>query len=266
MLALATSASASSILIHHVEVPHARPIGESRAASRLVDPEWPATSPFAAADLRPLDASPDRLFYLLPRFVQHVDDAARRSLQRYYTALFATAEADAPILDLCSSWTSHFPENLAPERRVVAVGMNPLELGKNPSATEWRVQNLNDDPTLPYEDNSFAFVTCALSIDYMTKPLALLAEVARVLRPGGVCALSFSNRMFPTKAVAHWVDRRKSAAAVLSEDRGPSDNYHVWAVGAYLHFAGGFGPPACADVTIGARTDPMFVVQAVVDK
>ena len=54
--------------------------------------------------------------------------------------------------------------------------------------------------------------------------------------------------MFPTKAVAHWVDRRKSAAAVLSEDRGPSDNYHV-AVGAYLR--GGFGPPACADVTIG---------------
>ena len=101
MLALA-SASASSILIHHVEVPHARPIGESRAASRLVDPEWPATSPFAAADLRPLDASPDRLFYLLPRFVQHVDDAARRSLQRYYTALFATAEDDAPVLDLLS--------------------------------------------------------------------------------------------------------------------------------------------------------------------
>lgn len=252
-----------------VEVPHAR---ASRFSARLESPVWPAESPFTDADMRPLDRTSDRLFYLLPRFMQHVDQPARDSLQRYYASLLETQTEDAPLLDLCASWTSHLPEDLSPERRVAAIGMNSLELAANPSATEWRVQNLNDDTALPYEDNSFAFCTIALSIDYMTRPIELLSEVARVLRPGGMVAISFSDRLFFTKAVSHWRDRRRSASALLRADVGPSDGYHVWAVGGYLHYTRAFCEAACADVGAprgaGASrgADPLYVVQAVVDK
>ena len=58
----------------------------------------------------------------------------------------------------------------------------------------------------------------------MTKPLALRAEVARVLRPGGVCADLLLEPHVPDQGGRAIFDRRKSAAAVLSEDRGPSDN------------------------------------------
>jgi rhodanese-related sulfurtransferase len=34
----------------------------------------------------------------------------------------------------------------------------------------------------------------------------VLAEVARILRPGAPVVISFSNRCFPTKAVAIWLD------------------------------------------------------------
>jgi ubiquinone/menaquinone biosynthesis C-methylase UbiE len=43
-----------------------------------------------------------------------------------------------------------------------------------------------------------------VSIQYLQRPVEVLREVARALRPGGVVAISFSNRCFPTKAVAIW--------------------------------------------------------------
>ena len=257
------------LLIGGIDVPHAK---VSRFSARLDAPAWPAESPFTDADMRPLDRTSDRLFYLLPRFVQHVDKPARLALQRYYESLLETQADDAPLLDLCASITSHLPANLSPERRVVALGMNSVELAANPSATEWRVQNLNADPVLPYSDDAFAFCTIALSIDYITRPIELLGEVARVLRPGGVVAISFSDRLFFTKAVSHWRDRRKSASAVLRADVGPSDGYHVWAVGSYLHYTRTFREAACADVGAARGAgeprggDPLYVVQAVVDK
>mgnify|MGYP001144347911 CR=1 FL=1 len=40
---------------------------------------------------------------------------------------------------------------------------------------------------------------CAVSVDYLTKPLEVFREVNRVLKPGGLAIMSFSNRCFPTK-------------------------------------------------------------------
>lgn len=229
-------------------IPNARL--DSPVARVLERPEWPEAWPYSARELTPFDRLPDWTFYLLPRFVHHVDDPARRALQRAYTALFATRPSTASCLDLCSSWTSHYPEDLDPARRVVVVGLNPLELRANPSQTEWLVQDLNANPTLPFADAEFDFVTLALSVDYMTKPLELVREVNRVLRPGGVAAFAFSNRCFPTKVVNLWTTSY------------PSDNEHVWVVGSYFHFAGRFEPPVCADVGPGRGSDPMYVVLA----
>ena len=45
--------------------------------------------------------------------------------------------------------------------------------------------DLNVKPTLPFADASFDYVTCVVSFDYLTQPLAVMKEVQRVLRPGG---------------------------------------------------------------------------------
>ena len=49
--------------------------------------------------------------------------------------------------------------------------MNKAELKENPILTEYTVTDLNKDPALPYEDNSFDFITNAVSVDYLSKPL-----------------------------------------------------------------------------------------------
>jgi SAM-dependent methyltransferase len=47
-------------------------------------------------------------------------------------------------------------------------------------------------------------VVCTASVEYHTHPAAVLAEAARLLVPGGVCAVAFSNRWFPPKAIRLW--------------------------------------------------------------
>ena len=45
------------------------------------------------------------------------------------------------------------------------LGMNEAELARNGVLTEFAVHDLNVDPRLPYEDNSFDVVTNAVSVD-----------------------------------------------------------------------------------------------------
>lgn len=49
--------------------------------------------------------------------------------------------------------------------------MNQAELERNPVLTEYSVVDLNANPELPYGDNSFDFITNAVSVDYLRKPL-----------------------------------------------------------------------------------------------
>lgn len=49
--------------------------------------------------------------------------------------------------------------------------MNKAELERNPVLTEIAVVDLNATPELPYEDNSFDFITNAVSVDYLRQPL-----------------------------------------------------------------------------------------------
>lgn len=154
------------------------------------------------------------------------------------------------MLDLCASWTSHYPEAWKGQR-VALVGLNPLELLANPSKTEWRRQNLNTDPTLPFTDGEFDLITNALSVDYLTSPLEVFQEMKRVLKPGGVASCAFTNRCFPTKVVPMWLKPFEDAA-------------HVRIVGSYFHFAG-FENITVLDVSPdgwAGQRDPMFVVQA----
>lgn len=90
---------------------------------------------------------------------------------RHYSQVFpASGNKDVAVLDICSSWVSHYPEGYK-AGRVAGLGMNADELSRNPQLTEYAVRDLNAEPVLPYEDNSFDVITNCVSVDYLTRPL-----------------------------------------------------------------------------------------------
>ena len=129
---------------------------------------------------RRLDDSDDELFYLTPRFVVHIDDAAVRSAGEIYLSRLPRGGA---ILDLMSSWRSHLPLELKPAR-MVGLGLNRPEMEDNPALTEIVTHNLNRIAQLPFDDASFDGAVLTVSVQYLIHPLEVFAEVGRVLKPG----------------------------------------------------------------------------------
>lgn len=146
------------------------------------------------------DATPDLDFYAPPRLVHHIDEGAVAALTGYYRELIAPGW---DVLDLMSSWVSHLPDDLK-LGEVVGHGMNAQELAANPRLSRWFVQDLNLDPELPLPDAGFDAALCCVGAQYLQHPVEVFTEIARVLRPGAPFAVSYSNRCFPTKAVAIW--------------------------------------------------------------
>ncbi|MDQ1384038.1 MAG: hypothetical protein QOG65_1417, partial [Actinomycetota bacterium] len=140
------------------------------------------------------DESDDAAFYSYPRYVTHIDEGAVGAVG----ALYEELAIRGAVLDLMSSWVSHFRE--APASLTV-LGMNGEELAANPQARAWVVHDLNQDPVLPFADDSFDHATCCVSVDYLTRPVDVFSDVARVVRAGGRFVCTFSNRLFPTKAI-----------------------------------------------------------------
>ncbi len=157
-----------------------------------------AADPFPPGFFDRADPSPDARFYASPRFVTHIDDDAIAAVGD----LYADLGIEGRVLDLCSSWVSHF---IVPPDELVGLGLNAAELEANPALDDAVVQDLNADPRLPFQDGRFDDDVCAVSVDYLTRPLKVFAEVARVLAPGGRFVCTFSNRCFPAKAVRGWL-------------------------------------------------------------
>jgi SAM-dependent methyltransferase len=147
-----------------------------------------------------MDETPDEEFYRTPRLVTHIDDRAIAAVTQLYRDLFS---AGGEVLDLMSSWISHLPPEVG-YGRVVGLGMNETELRRNDRLDSYIVQNLNENPRLPFGDAEFDGCGICVSIDYLTRPVEVLREVGRVLRAGSPLVITFSNRCFPTKAVAVW--------------------------------------------------------------
>jgi len=146
------------------------------------------------------DEGDDLAFYAPPRLVTHIDEAAVAALSRRYRDLLPE---DGRILDLMSSWVSHLPADRT-YAEVVGHGMNARELAANPQLDRWFVQDLNRDPALPLGDGAFDAALCCVGVQYLQRPVEVFADVRRVLRPDAPFVISFSNRCFPTKAVAIW--------------------------------------------------------------
>jgi Methyltransferase domain len=148
------------------------------------------------------DEGDDADFYSVPRLEYHIDDGAIAALTSLYGEVLP---AGGVILDLMSSWVSHLPADVA-YGELIGHGMNEEELAANPRLSRWFIQDLNKDPHLPLADESIDAAMICVGLQYLTRPVAVLAEVARILRPGAPVVISFSNRCFPTKAVAIWLD------------------------------------------------------------
>jgi SAM-dependent methyltransferase len=168
----------------------------SMAEKVLEKPKFPEEWPYSENDFARMDESSDAIFYDSPRLVTHIDDPAISALTKYYSEHLKDGD---DVLDICSSWVSHYPNDWK-GGKVVGLGMNEYELKNNPQLTEYVVKDLNEEAVLPFEDASFDKVTCVVSVDYLNKPLPIFKEIGRVLRPGGQCFISMSNRCFPTKA------------------------------------------------------------------
>jgi len=148
------------------------------------------------------DDSSDADFYWTPRLVQHLDARACEIINDRYRRSIAPG---ARVLDLMSSWVSHL-DGIADSTRVSGLGMNAVELAGNTQLVDYAVQDLNREPRLPYADGSFDVVVCSVSVEYLVFPFDVLAEVARVLKPGGQCIVTFSDRWFPPKVIGLWTE------------------------------------------------------------
>ena len=192
------------------------------------------------------DESPDRFFYIEPRLVVHIDDHAIAAIADYYGR---TLPKDGAILDLLSSWRSHLPEGFL-TGKLVGLGLNAVEMQENPQLDECVVHDVNADPRLPFYDQVFDAAVITVSIQYLTRPVEVFQEVRRVLKEGATFHVVYSNRMFPTKAVAIWQ---------RLDDAG-----HGELVASYFANAGGWERPEKLDISPQRTfyTDPVYGVAA----
>ena len=205
-----------------------------------------SSNPYPPELFRRQDESEDSLFYAEPRLVVHIDYPAIGAISAY---LSDELPPDGVILDLMSSWRSHIPPDL-PVRRLIGIGLNDVEMNENPQLDERIIHDLNANPTLPLEGGSLHAAIVTVSIQYMTKPVEVFRDVNRLLKPGASFHVIYSNRMFPTKAVAVWqsLDDRRRAQLIAS----------------YFQNSGGWGEIRAINITppLPHYSDPVYVVAA----
>jgi SAM-dependent methyltransferase len=170
---------------------------------------------FREGDFERSDETDDRLFYSRDRFVQHLDDVALSTVEKLIGELIIGE--NPVILDLMAGWDSHIPEKLRPSK-VVGLGLNENELTLNKDLSEYVIHDLNKDPQLPFPDDHFDSVINTVSVDYMTRPIEVFKDVRRVLKPGGLFLVIFSNRYFPPKVVKIWRKSSEEERIILVEE------------------------------------------------
>jgi hypothetical protein len=187
------------------------------------------------------DPENDARFYEDAKLVTHIDDAAIAALTGCYRQVLP---AGGVVCDLMSSWVSHLPDDVA-YGEVIGHGMNAEELAANPRLGRWFVQDLNREPALPLADASLDAALICVGVQYLERPVDVMADIRRTLRPAAPLVISFSNRCFPTKAMRIWL--------------ALSDADHARLVQMYLD-AAGFGEIEVRRLTDGRFSDPMTAV------
>jgi hypothetical protein len=171
-----------------------------------------------------------------------IDGAAIAAVTELYREALPPGGA---ILDVLSGWVPHLPPE-APFSRVVGIGSDKNALCENPFLDEWRVQDLNSNPFLPFPTGEFDGATICAAIQNLTRPGEVIREVARVLRPGAPLIITFSNRCQAGKAIACW--------CLLDETQ------HLCMIAQHFAEAGNWADIRCLDRTPDGGGQPLYAV------
>ena len=98
-----------------------------------------------------VDETEDEHFYQVARKVVHIDESAIAAVGDFIQTVFTP---NGVLLDLMSSWRSHLPQGFV-KQRLVGLGLNMEEMADNPDLDDYVVHNLNIDPSLPFDDETF---------------------------------------------------------------------------------------------------------------
>ncbi len=179
---------------------------------------------------------------LEPPRLTHIDDAAIAAITNLYREILPIGGA---ILDVMSGWVSHLPPEIS-YSRVVGIGSNACELTENPFLDEWRLQDLNHDPRLPFAAGEFDGATLCVAVQHLTRPGDVIREVGRVLKPGAPLVVTFSDRCRPTRPIGCWC---------LLDDAG-----HLCLIARHFADAGNWADVRCLDRTPSGGSDPLYAV------
>ncbi|RJR19654.1 MAG: methyltransferase domain-containing protein [Desulfobacteraceae bacterium] len=162
-----------------------------------------------------INETDDAFFYKTDRFVNHLDSLALQTVEDVIGSLII--EEKPVILDLMAGWDSHVPSWLKPGK-VIGLGLNENELKSNKILDKYILHDVNRNPSLPFPDAGFDAVINTVSVDYMTRPVEVFKEAGRILKPGGLFLVVFSNRMFPEKAVKLWRNSSEDERVIIVEE------------------------------------------------
>ena len=179
---------------------HIGEIVSSKGPGMQVPFQFGKTSFFDEYPFTRIDDENDEKFYSTARIVQHIDSVASAEISDLYSQLLTT---NSKVLDFMGSWDSHLRDDLA-LGSITGLGMNGEELSENPRFSDFIVHDLNMHQILPFEDKQFDHAICTVSIEYLTYPLKIMTEIARIIKPGGKFVVTFSERCFATKAITLW--------------------------------------------------------------
>ena len=168
------------------------------------------------------DPSPDQHFYDVTRLVTHIDDDAIAAVGELYDEL----GIDGAVLDLMSSWVSHFRR---PPGAPHGARHEPRRARGQPGRVRARRARPQRSTRRSRSTTSRSTRRCAACRSTTScEPIEVFREVRRVLRPGGPFVCTFSNRLFPTKAIRGWLatddrgalrDRRHLLPSIRRLDR-----------------------------------------------
>lgn len=215
---------------------------------------------FSPDDFKREDETPDSEFYKTPRFVDHLDSLALSTVEDLYSRLIPKKSR---VLDLMAGPDSHLRDDIEAEQ-VVGLGLNDEELASNRALATRVIHDLNADPKLPFPDNLFDVVVNTVSVDYMTRPVGVFRDVARVLRPGGLFIVVFSNRMFPPKAVNIW--KKTNEAQRVDLVREYFSLSRMFSVDGYFESTGKPRPQDDKYYLLGIPSDPVYALWGTVMK
>jgi len=151
-------------------------------------------------------------------------------------------------------------KHLAPAfRQTVGLEYDPEGIA---AAQRWAGERLSfvrgDGLCLPIADESIDVAVCAQVYEHVGDPQQLMAEIRRVLKPGGICLFTGPNRLFPFEfhsrlPFVHWLPYDWTCRLVKRLGRGDGYDAQMLALPALRRLMAGF---EVRDLTVEMLRDP----------